>query len=439
MELQRREFMKLAAMTAATGLAGSMASRGGTAWASTQPPLPDQPDIPGVNWHKAPCRFCGTGCHVQVGVQDDKVVAIAGDRQADVNKGLLCVKGYHVGMILYGADRLTKPMARRDGELVEIEWDEAIDIARIRTSDGIVIIEFPHYDSVIEARIAADGRTLIGEWNKTRGKNRLARVPFRAQLGDKPRFVFDPDSPNTARLDRRFRVAFSSSDDPAVGVFDELDEVGPGGVNLAGTILTTTGDYRYLAGRVDGDRVQLSCFDGAHAFLLTGTLDADGSIAGDFSSGDWWHETWSALPDPDASLPDAFTQTSWNEEADLSELVFKDLMGNPVSLADEQFAGKPMLIKVTGSWCPNCNDAAPFIAQLDRTYRDRGLVVVALAFELTGEFERDARQVRRFVARHEIEFPVLIAGIADKARASEQFPVLDRVRAYPTTIFADRA
>lgn len=320
-----------------------------------------------------------------------------------------------------------------------INGEESIDITRIRTSDGIIIIEFPHYDSVIEARITDEGRTLIGEWAKTRGKNQLARVPFRATLGDDPRFAPEAgqslaDS-QTESLASRYHIEFSSSDDPAVGLFERLDATGPGGINLAGTILTTTGDYRYLAGRVDGDRVQLSCFDGAHAFLLTGTISADGSIAGDFSSGDWWHETWTAHPDADASLPDAFAQTSWNEDADLGELVFKDLMGNPVSLGDERFAGKPMLIKVTGSWCPNCNDAAPFIAQLDRTYRDRGLVVVGLAFELTGDFERDARQVRRFVARHEIEFPVLIAGIADKARASEQFPVLDRVRSYPTTIF----
>lgn len=81
-----------------------------------------------VVWNKAPCRFCGTGCHVQVGVQDDRVVAIAGDQAAEVNKGLLCVKGYHVGMILYGEDRLTTPLLRRDGELVPISWDEAIDV-----------------------------------------------------------------------------------------------------------------------------------------------------------------------------------------------------------------------------------------------------------------------------------------------------------------------
>ena len=58
----------------------------------------------GITWDKAPCRFCGTGCHVRVGVKDGKVVAIEGDQLAEVNKGLLCVKGYHVGLALYGKD-----------------------------------------------------------------------------------------------------------------------------------------------------------------------------------------------------------------------------------------------------------------------------------------------------------------------------------------------
>jgi nitrate reductase NapA len=81
-----------------------------------------------VTWDKAPCRFCGTGCHVQVGVSGGRVVAIAGDRKAAVNKGLLCVKGYHVGLALYGKDRLTQPLLKRDGKHVPIRWDEAIDI-----------------------------------------------------------------------------------------------------------------------------------------------------------------------------------------------------------------------------------------------------------------------------------------------------------------------
>jgi len=81
-----------------------------------------------VSWDKAPCRFCGTGCHVQVGVENGRVVAVAGDKDAEVNKGLLCVKGYHVGSALYGEDRLTQPLLRRGDKYEAISWDEALDV-----------------------------------------------------------------------------------------------------------------------------------------------------------------------------------------------------------------------------------------------------------------------------------------------------------------------
>jgi nitrate reductase NapA len=118
----RREFVTASALAAAGALAAQQAAGGGS-----QPPRAELPVLPDATWDKAPCRFCGTGCHVQVAVQGGKVVAVAGDRQADVNKGLLCVKGYHVGGILYGKDRLTTPLLRKDGRLVPISWDEAIE------------------------------------------------------------------------------------------------------------------------------------------------------------------------------------------------------------------------------------------------------------------------------------------------------------------------
>ena len=110
-------------MLSATAAAGRILGEETPAAAQTTPP----PAV-GPKWDNAPCRFCGTGCHVQVGVQGGKVVAIRGDEQAEVNRGLLCVKGYHVGLILYGADRLRKPMLRRNGKLEPIGWDEAIDV-----------------------------------------------------------------------------------------------------------------------------------------------------------------------------------------------------------------------------------------------------------------------------------------------------------------------
>lgn len=116
----RRTFMKSAAAAAAASV---------TTNARAVPPADVAADPPdGLTWDKAPCRFCGTGCHVEVGVADGEVVAVRGDQLAEVNKGLLCVKGYHVGLALYGKDRLTRPLARRGGKLVPIGWDEAIDI-----------------------------------------------------------------------------------------------------------------------------------------------------------------------------------------------------------------------------------------------------------------------------------------------------------------------
>jgi nitrate reductase NapA len=115
--------MKTAAMAAATAVADSSM---GSVPRSIALPLFGAVD--GLTWHKAPCRFCGTGCHVQVAVENGHVVAVAGDQLADVNKGLLCVKGYHVGAILYGSDRLTRPLLRKGDRHEPISWDEAIDI-----------------------------------------------------------------------------------------------------------------------------------------------------------------------------------------------------------------------------------------------------------------------------------------------------------------------
>jgi nitrate reductase NapA len=128
MQSNRRDFLKsqaLAASAAAAGIpivaeaAPAASAAGGT----------------GVRWDKAPCRFCGTGCSVMVGVQDGRVVATQGDPEAPVNRGLNCIKGYFLSKIMYGKDRLTTPLMRKkdgkydkNGEFVPVSWDEAFDL-----------------------------------------------------------------------------------------------------------------------------------------------------------------------------------------------------------------------------------------------------------------------------------------------------------------------
>ncbi|HPB97876.1 MAG TPA: hypothetical protein PKW66_18285, partial [Polyangiaceae bacterium] len=85
--VSRRTFVRSAALGVASAAAMTTIHRS----AETAPPVDPRTTMPDLDWQKAPCRFCGTGCHVLVGVKNGKVAAIAGDPEADVNKGLLCV------------------------------------------------------------------------------------------------------------------------------------------------------------------------------------------------------------------------------------------------------------------------------------------------------------------------------------------------------------
>jgi thiol-disulfide isomerase/thioredoxin len=326
----------------------------------------------------------------------------------------------------------------RDGIAVfVVNGLERIRVPRFETRGSEVAFAFEPYDSSISATLSEDGKRLAGAWRKTTGADTESRLPFHAAYGPLTRFPRSAEGGGQTarvRLDGRWAVKFSTSDDPAVGVFQmRRDDT------VWGTFMTTTGDYRYLAGSLDGDRLRLSCFDGAHAFLFDARLRTDDSLEGDFWSRDNWHETWTAERDPEAALPDAFGLTHWVEGGELSRLVFPDLTGRLMALDDPEFSGRARIVEIFGSWCPNCNDAARFLVEMDRRYRDRGLSILGLAFEMTGDFDRDAEQVRRFAAHHGIEYPLLVAGTSDKAEASATLTLVDEVRSYPTTIFLDRS
>ena len=127
-DLTRRAILKSQAAAAAAAAAG-------IALPASAQPVTGGVEALEITWSKAPCRFCGTGCGVMVGVKDGQVVATHGDMQAEVNRGLNCVKGYFLSKIMYGEDRLTTPLMRKrngkfdkEGEFEPVSWDEAFDI-----------------------------------------------------------------------------------------------------------------------------------------------------------------------------------------------------------------------------------------------------------------------------------------------------------------------
>jgi thiol-disulfide isomerase/thioredoxin len=308
------------------------------------------------------------------------------------------------------------------------------DASRIAIDRDAVTFWFDPYDSRIDARLTTPTQ-LDGVWTKRSGPKQWTVMPFHA------RSPFESSAVASMQVYGRWSVQFEKSNEPAVAVIEERLVTHsryktlelPRGVNA--TFLTTLGDYRYLTGAMtaDGSHLNLSCFDGAHAFLFKAELKPNGTLEGDFWSGDAWHETWSAVRDDNAKLPDPFGLTKWNESAKLDAISFPTLDGHRWSL--DMLPGKAKLIVAFGSWCPNCNDEAEFLRELDDKYRSRGLSIVGLAFELTGDLARDSKQVQIYADRHKLAFPLLIAGTSDKEAASKHFPLLDKIRAFPTTIF----
>jgi thiol-disulfide isomerase/thioredoxin len=194
-----------------------------------------------------------------------------------------------------------------------------------------------------------------------------------------------------------------------------------------------------LAGEVSGGKLRLATFDGAHAFLFDAVIQTDGSIAGDFWSGNSWHETWTAIRDDRAELPDGFDEVHLTGPADWSKVMVQDNQGQRLSLADAKVFGELTIVNVFGSWCPNCHDEAAYLVELDQKYASSGLHIVGLAFEASGEFDQDISQVGRYAARHSVGYPLFLAGESDKEKVAKALPFLDKFKAFPTSLFVDRS
>lgn len=137
MTLSRREMLK----AQAAGVAALAANMSVPAEAQ---PVAGGVDTLQITWSKAPCRFCGTGCGVMVGVKEGRVIATHGDMKADVNRGLNCIKGYFLSKIMYGSDRLTQPLLRKkngvyakDGEFTPVSWEEAFDTMAAKAKETL--------------------------------------------------------------------------------------------------------------------------------------------------------------------------------------------------------------------------------------------------------------------------------------------------------------
>lgn len=343
---------------------------------------------------------------------------------------------YRVALQLPGGElpfglELRRNQGRLDATLVNGE--ERIAITETRVEGDRLELRLPGLQTELVARRVAGGGL---QGSVTMIKQHAVRqvIPLVATRGSDYGFFADQAAPD-AQVAGRWAVTFTDDDGAeSIGV-GEFRQDGP---LVAGTFLTPTGDHRYLSGAVRGDRLYLRSFNGGHAFLYHARVTGE-ALSGDYWSGLASHERIAGHRDESANLGDADGAARMRPGEERLSFRLPDLSGQPVSLDDERFRGKVVIVTLGGSWCPNCHDEAAFLAPWYRELKPQGLEIVGLMFEQSGDRAAAASAVQRFRDRYAIDYPLLLAGENDRAQAQKLLPQLSAVLAYPTTIFIDRS
>ncbi|MCL6295838.1 peroxiredoxin family protein [Jejuia spongiicola] len=307
--------------------------------------------------------------------------------------------------------------------------EEVINVDDIEYKNDSVYIKMPVFEGFIVAKIK-DSK-LTGNFIKT-SLNRI--VPFAAE---KKESRFDVSTNPKHDISGNWETVFSPDSEDnryiAKGIFKQ------NGSKVTGTFRTTTGDYRYLEGVVDGNQLKLSTFDGAHAFLFIATV-TDSTLNGVFYSGNHWEEPFVAERNENYELPDANNLTFLKEGYNKVEFSFPNANGDMVSLEDERFKNKVVLLQIMGTWCPNCLDESKYYTDFYKKNKAKGVEIVALAFEYAKTEAGAFNSINRLKEKIDIEYPILLAqyGSSSKVKAQEKLPMLNHVLSYPTTIFIDK-
>jgi thiol-disulfide isomerase/thioredoxin len=212
------------------------------------------------------------------------------------------------------------------------------------------------------------------------------------------------------------------------------------GAEVSGAILRVDGDTGTLTGSYRDGKFMLSHFSGARPALLTITPRSDGTLAIELAGLHHEGQVYAIRP-PEArakGLPeptDADAHTGVKDPSKQFPFSFPDLNGKIVSNTDAQFKSKVVLINITGSWCPNCHDEAPFLAQLYNKYHSQGLEIVALSFEESDQLQ-DPTRLKAFIKEYAISYTVLLGG--ETGSAKEKLPQAEDWDAWPTTFFVGR-
>lgn len=313
-----------------------------------------------------------------------------------------------------------------------VNGDEMIEMQSPKVENDSIHLRFPYFNS--ELVFVADGKKAInGYWQNFNKKNYT--IPFTAERSKKnARFSETKKKADMlAQVNGKWEVAFSygsESEYPAVGIFNQEDEV------VTGTFLTETGDYRFLAGNVTEDSLYLSCFDGSHAFLFKARKDGS-NLEGRFFSGKHWSTKWMGKPNEQFEIgsPEKLTYIEGDSTVSFN---LSNLDGKSVLFPNSTTEGKVVIIQIMGTWCPNCLDETMYYKKLKERYQDQGLEIISVCYEVGDSFEEHKENIERLRDRLGLDFTFVVGGSANKSLASSHFNMLNEVISFPTSIFIGR-
>lgn len=303
---------------------------------------------------------------------------------------------------------------------------ETIKLSEINFKDNKIQIPLQTYEMTLEMNLPQKGQ--MTGFLVRHNKSPVIRTPVTATLGSKERFPEEKKKP-LIDLSGKWKILLKESDSdkttPAVLLLEQ------NGNALHGSILTPTGDYRYMSGFISGNEFKAASFDGVYNYVVEGEVN-DGKLSAKILSS--YQTSIEGKKDSQAALPDAYQQTS----VESLSFAFPDLEGKKVSLQDKKFKDRPVIIQIFGSWCPNCIDEMNFLIPWYLKNKKRGVEVVALAFERSVGPDEAKRQLLKTRKKKSVPYPILIAGSTTQEKPADKLPGIKNFISFPTTIFLNK-
>lgn len=327
--------------------------------------------------------------------------------------------------------------ALKSYEIDILNGKERLSLQEIGQEGNKITIPLHIFDAQIVATLKPESKVLEGVFQKLYTAQPY-ELPFKAIFAEKDRFPKNNQKTKqdfTGKYDVEF--FFANGITKAVGVFEQKNG------RLEGTFLTPTGDYRFLEGVAfgtnSGDSLKISCFDGEHLYLFEAQKTENVEVLeGVFYSGRAQGVRWTAKRNENAALSDAYTLSeNINPNAKI-DLTFPAIKGGTLSTNDSKYKGKPLIIQLFGTWCPNCMDETQFLAKWYKENAQKGIEVIGLDFEYKNDLEYAKKRVQKVIDRFGVSYDFAFAGDISEENRQKAMPFLKRIMAFPTTIFVDR-